>query len=96
MLFLEDIGFPQSGPTIVFEDNMSAINLSCAPAISRKLRHIHIRHHFIRDCVANHLIIVKHLPTEQMLADFLTKPFGPKKHIQFRDRYFNTSSIPTN
>jgi hypothetical protein len=92
--FLEDIEFPQSGPTIIFEDNMSAINLAIAPVISRKSRHIHIRHHFIRDCVANQLIIVQHLPTDQMLADFLTKPFGPKKHKQFRDLYFNTSSIP--
>jgi hypothetical protein len=92
--FLEDIGFPQSAPTIIFEDNMSAINLAIAPAVSRKSRHIHIRHHFIRDCVATHLINVKHLPTDHMLADFLTKPFGPKKHNYFRNIYFNTESIP--
>ena len=49
--FLEDIGFPQTAPTVIYEDNMSAINLAKAPAISRKSRHIHIRHHFIRDCV---------------------------------------------
>ena len=91
---LEDLEFPQKQPTIVYEDNMSAINLACAPAIPRKSRHIHIRHHFIRDCVAKHLIKIQHLPTDQMLADFLTKPFGPKKHIQFRDIYFNTRSIP--
>ena len=92
---LEDLDFPQNSPTVVFEDNMSAINQACAPAISRKSRHIHIRHHFIRDCIFNKSIMVKHLPTEEMRADFLTKPFGPKKHIRFRDIYFNTSSIPS-
>jgi hypothetical protein len=92
--FLENIGFPQPLPTVVYEDNMSAINLAIAPAITRKSRHIHIRHHFIRDCVAKHLITLEHMPTDQMLADFLTKPFGPKKFNIFRDRYFNVNSIP--
>jgi len=91
---LEDLEFPQRQATVVYEDNMSAINLACAPAIPRKSRHIHIRHHFIRDCVASAFIRIQHLATDLMLADFLTKPFGPKKHIQFRDIYFNTRSIP--
>ena len=92
--FLDDVGFPQKDPTVIFEDNMSAINLAQAPAVSRKSRHIHIRHHFIRDCVLNKLVRVQHVRTDQMLADFLTKPFGPKKHAEFRDLYFNTKSIP--
>ena len=46
---LEDLEFPQKQATTVYEDNMSAINLACAPAIPRKSRHIHIRHYFIRD-----------------------------------------------
>ena len=92
--FLEDIGFPQPLPTVTYEDNMSAINLAVAPCITRKSRHIHIRHHFIRDCVESKLIKLVHLPTERMLADFLTKPFGPKKFVAFRDRLFNTACIP--
>jgi hypothetical protein len=93
--FLENIGFPQDNPTIIYEDNMSAINLAKAPAVSRKSRHIHIRHHFIRDCVINKLVQVQHVRTTEMLADFLTKPFGPKQHNLFRDRYFNVKSITT-
>jgi hypothetical protein len=93
--FLDNIGFPQLAPTIIYEDNMSAINLATAPAISRKSRHIHIRHHFIRDCVATKSIVIHHVPTDQMLADFLTKPFGPKKHARFRDIYFNVKSVPS-
>ena len=85
---------PQQDPTVIYKDNMSAINLAKAPAVSRKSRHIHIRHHFIRDCVLNNLVRVQHVPTERMLADFLTKPFGPKKHAEFRDIYFNVKSKP--
>jgi hypothetical protein len=92
--FLESVGFPQKKATVVYEDNMSAINLAKAPAITRKSRHIHIRHHFIRDCVQSGAITIEHLATERMLADFLTKPFGPKKFTQFRDRMFNKVSQP--
>jgi hypothetical protein len=86
---LEDIGFAQLAPTIIYEDNMSAINLAVAPHITRKSRHIHTRHHFIRDLVAQRLAVVKHLATEDMLADFFTKPYGPKKFRVTRDRLFN-------
>jgi hypothetical protein len=92
--FLENIGFPQPLPTVTYEDNMSAINLAVAPSITRKSRHIHIRHHFIRDCVDSNLIKLVHLPTEKMLADFLTKPFGPKKFVTFRDILFNIVHDP--
>ena len=89
--FLESIGFPQADPTVIYEDNMSAIKLASSPSVTRKPRHIHIRHHFIRDCVAKKLIVVQYLATDKMLADFFTKPFGPKKHVMFRNRLFNSS-----
>jgi hypothetical protein len=92
--FLEDVEFPQTEPTVIYEDNMSAINLAVAPAVTRKSRHIHIRHHFIRDCVAQGFIRVEHLPTARMLADYYTKPFTAAQNARFRDRLFNTASIP--
>ena len=73
---------------------MSAINLAKAPAITRKSRHIHIRHHFIRNLVTQKLVRVEHIPTDRMLADFLTKPFGPKKFTQFRTQLFNDAAVP--
>ena len=88
---LEDIGFAQSSPTIIFEDNMSAINLAIAPHITRKSRHIHTRHHFIRDLINQKLAVVRHLATEDMLADFFTKPYGPKQFRITRNTLFNTT-----
>jgi len=88
---LEDIGFEQCAPTVIYEDNMSAINLAVAPHITRKSRHIHTRHHFIRDLVSQKLAVVKHLATEDMLADFFTKPYGPKRFCSARDRLFNSA-----
>jgi hypothetical protein len=86
---LEDIGFPQLQPTVIYEDNMSAINLAISPHITRKSRHIHTRHHFIRDLISQKLAVVRHLATEEMLADFFTKPYGPKQFCLSRNRLFN-------
>jgi hypothetical protein len=86
---LADLGFPQRGPTIIYEDNKSAINLANAPVITRKSRHIHIRHHMIRDFVKRGYMKIVHLPTAFMTADLLTKPLGPRAFTFLRDILMN-------
>jgi hypothetical protein len=93
--FLESIDFPPDEPTLIYEDNMSAINLANAPAVTRRSRHIHIRHHFIRDLVAQKLVQVQYLSTDSMLADLFTKPFGPKKFCLFRGQLLNERYLST-
>lgn len=46
--FAADIRFPQNNPTVILEDNKPAINLTVAPQITRKLRHIALKEHYIR------------------------------------------------
>jgi hypothetical protein len=92
--FLSSIGFPQHEPTELFEDNQSAINLAQAPAISRKSRFIHVRHHYVRDLIKRRVVKLTHLPTSQMTADLLTKPKGPKQFKMDRDKLLNVSSHP--
>jgi len=87
--FLHQIGYPQPEPTTIWEDNMSAINLAIAPAISRKSRHIFVRHHFIRDLIKQQVVQLKYLNTNSMPADLLTKPLGPTKFVPLRDKLLN-------
>ena len=89
--FLDNIGFTQIDPTTIFEDNKSAINLAQAPQISRKSRHIHTRHHYIRFLVKSKAVKITYLPTSSMTADILTKPLGPTKFIPFRNALLNIS-----
>ena len=91
--FLEELGFPQPEPTTLWEDSMSAINLAIAPAISRKSRHIFVRHHYIRDLIRNKIVKLHYLNTHNMPADLLTKPLGPIKFIPLRNKLLNV--IPT-
>ena len=86
---LADVGFEQKEPTVIYEDNQSAIDLAVAPQIPRKSRHILVRHHYIRDLVATKIVTIKHLGTDQMVADLLTKPVSALKYIPFRNALLN-------
>jgi len=80
---LSELGFPQLQPTIIFEDNKSAIKLATNIYVTRKSRHINIRHHYIRDIIKNKEVIIVHLPSHLMTSDMLTKPLGPIKFKPF-------------
>ena len=57
-------------------DNTSAINLSKNLIQYSRMKHIDIRHHFIRDHIQNEDIILEFVPTENQLADIFTKPLN--------------------
>ena len=82
---LEDIGFAQNKPTVLFEDNQSAIELSKNPKFHSRTKHIDISYHFVREKVADKQIEVMYCPTEMMVADMLTKGLAKVKFEQFRD-----------
>ena len=86
---LDDVGFTQREPTVLFQDNETAIKLSIAPQIPRRSRHIHIEHHFIRDmCEAKRAKVV-HVRTEKLVADLLTKPLTATKFKPFKYSLLN-------
>ena len=62
------------GCTLVKEDNMGAIHLAKNLATTPNSKHIDIRHHFIRERVANGEFKVVYVSSEEQHADFLTKP----------------------
>jgi hypothetical protein len=59
-----------------YQDNQSAMKLekNGRASCGRKSRHIDIRYFFMKDRVKTEGIDIVYCPTEQMLADFFTKP----------------------
>lgn len=57
----------------IYCDNMSAICVAKNPVYHSKMKHIEIRHHFIRDCVEKGLVSIKFCRTEEQVADIFTK-----------------------
>jgi hypothetical protein len=52
---------------------------------SQRTRHINIRYFFLKDRIDNNELSIKHCPTDQMIADFFSKPTQGAKFIEFRD-----------
>jgi hypothetical protein len=73
-------------PVVVYQDN-----LSCMALIDRgrsgaeRTRHIDIRYYWLKERVSKGEAVVKHLRTEYMYANMLTKPLQGAQFISERD-----------
>lgn len=81
---LEEMHEQFDSPTIIFEDNQSCIALVRDHKFSYKTKHIDTRYKMIRDLVKKKIIKCEYCPTEEMVADLLTKPLSSIKHNYFR------------
>ncbi|GJT61362.1 hypothetical protein Tco_1004895 [Tanacetum coccineum] len=61
--------------TKIYIDNESIICIVKNPVFYSKIKHIEIRHHFIRDAFEKKLIQVLKIHTDDNVADLLTKAF---------------------
>jgi hypothetical protein len=68
-----DLGKTIDKPTIIFEDNQGAIELAKNPKYHNRTKHIDVCHHFVRERVLSKEIKVIYCPTEDMVADIMTK-----------------------
>ncbi|KAH7644609.1 retrovirus-related pol polyprotein from transposon tnt 1-94 [Dermatophagoides farinae] len=77
---LVEIGIETDIP-ILNCDNRSTVYQIYGQSITPKLRHIAIKFHSIRNDVIDNNLIVKWIPTDQQVADVLTKSLPPAKFI---------------
>ena len=67
-------------------DNMSAINISKNLVQHSRTKHIDIRHHYIRDLVDDKVITLKHVDTEEQIADIFTKALDANQFEKLRGK----------
>ena len=73
---LLELGYPQRGPTPIYEDNMSAINMINNRVPTERSRHIDIQHFAIQDWADAQDIVMRHIPGIISIPDGLTKALG--------------------
>ena len=61
---------------------------------SKQTRHMNIRYFFVTDRIQTGDIRVAYCPTDDMIADFFTKPLQGSKFTRFRDQILNVQSEP--
>lgn len=80
---------PESIPAPVglcfLADNQSAIALASNPSVHARSKHIDVRHHHQRECIASGFIKIEYVPTGDQVADIMTKPLSKVPFIKFRD-----------
>ena len=55
----------------------------------KRTRHFDIRLFYVTDLIGRKECIVKHCPTEEMVADYVSKPVVGAKHKKFRKSILN-------
>lgn len=57
---LSELQIEQSKPTVIYEDNQSAISMAQNAQFHERMKHIDIRHHFVREKVNDGTIELKY------------------------------------
>ena len=78
--FLREIRYDISNQNIIYTDNQGAIALAHNPEHHARTKHVDIQYHFVRNCVEDGTTRLEYCPTEDMVADGLTKALGPERH----------------
>ena len=82
---------------VVYQDNMSTMLLARngTKSSGKKTRHIEIRYYFITDNIRRKTATVEYCPTEDMLADFFTKPLQGSQFRKLRCLIMNSGDAVT-
>lgn len=77
---LKDMNYSISTPVTLFCDNQGALSPSKNPLYQSRSKHFDVLYHWVREKVEDHTIRTEYVPTNLMLADFLTKAVHSSKH----------------
>jgi hypothetical protein len=79
-MFLGELQFDMSAPTLILSDNQSSIALTKNSEFHQRSKHIDIQCHYVRERVARREIEFGFIGTDKMVADVLTKPLPGARH----------------
>jgi hypothetical protein len=91
---LREMGYDMSKPTVLWVDNIGAVELSKRRESSQRSRHIERRYLKIREWVAEGHIVVKYKSTRDNHADLFTKPLAPDDFERHVDAIMGKSPLP--
>jgi hypothetical protein len=81
---LQEMGIAQQSATTIFEDNQPCIALMHNPMTSSRTKHVAMRFHFVREKLQAKILDVVYCPTEEMVADIMTKILARPQHFKLR------------
>jgi len=96
-LFLEEQGYAVE-KNILYQDNKSAILLEVngRKSAGKRSRALNVRYFFLTDQVEKKNLSIEYCPTDNMIADFMTKPLQGKKFSRFCEEILGEKKTETN
>ena len=76
---------------LLFCDNQSAIEFSNNLGLKERTKHIDIKYMFARDHIQKGEVELRYVPTNEMLADMMTKALAGPRFEELRDRVLHSS-----
>jgi len=74
------------GPALLMQDNLSTKSILNNGINSiKRMKHLNVKYFFIKDYVENGELIIKYVPTNDMVADVMTKPLQGKQFKKLRN-----------
>jgi len=83
---LQEFDLQSDEPTEIFEDNAACTKLAKNPVAHGKSKHIEVKHHHIREKVADGTICITQVPTDQMMADMMTKTLTKQPFVRIKNK----------
>ena len=75
---LRDLGFRQKKAMPLYCDNKAAIEIAHNPVQHDRTKHVEVDRHFIKEKLDGQIIFFPFVPSEEQLADILTKALSSK------------------
>jgi len=82
-MWLDEVEIGHDMPGVIKGDSRGAIALVKNTKDHGKVKHIDIRHHYIRELVTSELILFEQIPSADNLTDLFTKPLARDHHHRF-------------
>jgi hypothetical protein len=83
-VLLADMGFAQPSSTPLNIDNQTAIRMALEEGHQSRRKHINVKHHFLREQVAERMISLRWVPTSEQEADIMTKAVARTQFFHIR------------
>jgi hypothetical protein len=74
------------GPIPIYADNQGSIFIGSNPVQRIRTKHIDVKYHYVRECIAVKKIVLYHVPTKDNTADIFTKNLGRLKFEKFKQQ----------
>ena len=88
---LDELGFKQDQPTMIYSDNEAARMLTENPVHHDRTKHIDNQYHYIRDVCNRNIVKVVHVASIDEKADILTKEYPNFRTL--RDRAMGRTAM---